>query len=252
MSKSMTVFLRYSWGSHRARWLILWVCALIWPWSMEFAQAGYAQGAWYAYPAFPISMASFLGIPIILFTSLVEIGSQWSPIRRTHFLNFWPIDRREWALYKLGGALLGLLVVPFCIVSIMAFFAKRMFGGDFGIKLELLRAVSLLVPFCVWTMLWASIVAHRWVLLLAAMFFVGEGMAHGLVGFGALERVSGTMQSLVVSCIDIAAAVGLSVYLGCVFVALYQTRSRRWVAILAVGGVAAVDAIRAFLSSFFT
>lgn len=236
--ETMKAFWRYDWQRNWGRHVALAILALAWPWAMEAAQAGMERGASWAAAILAIAIPSFLAIPLLLVSDAIELGRAGSPREVHHFAHTLPVDRGEWALAKLVGALIYTVLMPALLLSIMAFAAKLTFGTPFGLKPALLNVLCVLIAGTVWMMLWAAVLPHRWVLIGIPVFVLGEGLARGATSLDGLA--TSVARTLLASSLDMGLQVLLAVLLAAVFVRYHQRRSRGWAllaAFLALGGI---------------
>ncbi len=241
--ETMKAFWRYDWQRNWGRHVALATLVVMWPWAMAGAQAGMERGVMWSAAVFVIAMASFLAIPLLLVSDVIELGRAGSPREAHHFVHTLPVARGEWALAKLAGALVYVGVVPVLLFVAMVFTANHAFGAPFEIKAGFLDSLCVLLAGGVWTMLWAAVLPHRWVLIGIPVFVLGEGLARGATSLdGLATSVAGT---LLARSLDMGLLVLLAALLGAVFVRYHQRRSRVWGLVAAFVVLGGVDGVRA-------
>ncbi len=242
--ETMKAFWRYDWQRNWGRHAALIALVVTWPWAMEAAQAAMDHGVSWAAAILAVAIPSFLAIPLLLVGEAIELGRVGSPREARNFVHTLPVDRGEWALAKLSAALTYTVLMPVLILGCMAFAAKLAFGTPFGLNPALFDLLCVLLAGTVWTMLWAALLPHRWVLIGIPVFLLGEGLARGLTSFGSLE--TGVVKTLLARSLDMGLLVLLALSLALVFVRYHQRRSQGralLAAFLALGGIDGVRAL---------
>lgn len=243
--ETMKAFWRYDWQRNWGRHVALAGLALTWPWAMEAAQVGMRDGASWAVVILPVGMAGFLGAPLLWVSNAIELGRSGSPRAARHFVHTLPVERGEWAVAKLLGGLGYLALIPGLLLVTMAFAAKLAFGTSFGVHAGFCDALCLLMAGGVWTMLWAALLPHRWVLIGIPLFALAESLARRVLGFDGMR--TGLVKTLLGGSLDMGLLVVLALLLAVVFVRYHQRRSRGWTLLAACMVLGGVDAARAWV-----
>ena len=241
----MAAFWRYDWGRNSLRHLALAVMVGVWPWAMQVGQSGICDGQAWAPVAMAIGLSLGLAIPLLFVGNVIEIGRAGAPREFRHFVHILPVDRGEWALAKLVDALVWVGAVPLGLFVGAAFFAKHVFGIPFGFQPGFFEFLGIMLAGTVWTMLWAALLTHRWVLLGIPVFVLGEGLARGATSVE--DAVAAVARTLLASALDIGLQAMLAVLLAVVFVLYHQRRSRVWAMAAACFALASIDGLRAFV-----
>lgn len=187
---TMKSFWRYTWALNRARLITIVAIAVIWPWGMEASQTAYNSGSSSAYFLLPFAGMCFLLLPLLQVGGLIELGREGSPRVRRSFVHTLPVDAGKWALAKLASALAGIVLLPVAALVLGGLTAKLAFGSPGGINQSFAVFVVLVLAGSVWTLLWASLLPHRWVLLGIPLFLGGEAMARRVTSLEALGSVT--------------------------------------------------------------
>ena len=243
--ETMKAFWRYDWQRNWGRHVALAILALAWPWAMEAAVVGMRDGAAWAVVILPVGMAGFLAGPLLWVSDVIELGRAGSPREPRHFVHTLPVDRGEWAVAKLLGALVYVGLVPALLLVAMVFAAKLTFGTPFGLKIDVFSFLCTSAVGIVWTMLWAALLPHRWVLLGIPVFVLGEGLARGATSLDGLA--TSVARTLLAHSLDMGLLVLLALLLAAVFVRYHQRRSRGWALLAAFVALGGIDGVRALV-----
>ena len=245
--KTMTAFWRYDWQRNASRHLALAALAAAWPWAMTFGRAGVDDGRWWTPVLLTVGVALGVAIPLLFMGNIIEEGRVASPREFRHFVHVLPVDRKEWALAKLASAGLWVGIVPTLLLFGTGLALHLLQGGHptggLAKVVGVLQLLATLSAFTVWTMLWAALFPHRWVLLGIPLFVLGEGLARGITSAEAL--VSSIPRTLLASGLDMGLLVVLAGLLAVVFVLYHQRRSRGWALATGFFVLVGVDGLRA-------
>lgn len=241
--KTMNAFWRYDWTRNRGWYVTIWALVVLGVLAVWAAKMG--RGTMWAAPAVVVLPASVVAVPLLLVRGVIELGRIGSPRQVRHFVHTMPVDRSEWALAKLLGAVAYLLGLPLLLLVAGGFLMKFTMGVPFGLKPAFFVFLCALLAGTIWTMLWSALLPHRWVLLGIPVFVVGECLARGVTSLESQQ--TGVAKTLLASSLDMGLLVLLAVLLGGVFVRYHQRRSRVWALIAAFIVLGGVDGVRALV-----